>query len=597
MSRLAVYVFWERDGIVRDYVITYLVGLTAVADKLYVVVNGKIQPEGRQKIEKETGAIVLQRPNEGVDFWAYKTGLDHEGGGISTYDEVILCNCSCYGPVYPFTEMFEEMGKRDVDFWGITEWPLNAGGYQGTWVLSYFLVFRPHLFLSPEWVYYWKNLSPVRSRDECIEKHETKFTGYFAEKGFTYDVYCPSSPGYLDPTIEAPDELVIDQRCPVIKRKAFCSDYGRFLPYRKGDASRRVFDYVKEHHLYDTDQILMDMLATQHMAYLRDCLQLYYILPDHGANAARSTRRAVICFQMSCEELLDENFQTLRGLPSLVDCYIMAPGTLLKSVREKVVAYGVQNCTIGESIGFAGAIGALLRVSDQLENYDCVCALHDGHAVDLTAHCVNAESRRFATHALLASPGYIGQVLEQFDREPHLGLLSPVNSLHGPYSNRYGQEWGMNYANTVTLLQWADVDVPISETIAPIAPLSGMFWFRPAALKRLLELGIKEDEFTVGNEDGTLYHAVLRSLPYFAQSAGYLSGEIIPVSATANHLVNLSYLYRQDNLALCGSANMTYVPVEVCIGVRGALKIYLKRHLPIGLTSLLSRIYHHLRGK
>ena len=216
MNRLAVYVFWEKDGMVRDYVVTYLKGLTTIANKLYVVVNGEIQSDGKHRIEKETKARVLQRPNEGVDFWAYKEALDTEGKEIVNYDEVVLCNCSCYGPIYPFSEMFAAMGKRDVDFWGITEWPLNEAGYQGTWVLSYFMVFRPNMFLSAEWSEYWKNLCPVHSRDECIALHETKFTQHFADKGFTYDVYCPNSADYIDPTIEAPDKLVIEQRCPVI---------------------------------------------------------------------------------------------------------------------------------------------------------------------------------------------------------------------------------------------------------------------------------------------------------------------------------------------------------------------------------------------
>lgn len=596
MSRLAVYVFWERDGIVRDYVMTYLKGLTAVAGKLYVVANGEIQPEGRRKMERETGAVVIQRPNEGVDFWAYKTALDQEGDGISAYDEVVLCNCSCYGPVYPFTEMFDEMAKRDVDFWGITEWPLNAGGYQGTWVLSYFLVFRPHLFLSPEWAYYWKTLSPVFSREECIEKHETKFTGYFAEKGFTYDVYCTNSPGYLDPTIEAPDELVIKQRCPIIKRKAFCTDYGRFLPYRKGDASRKVFDYIRDHGLFNTDQILEDLVATQQMAYLRDCLQLYYVLPDVGTAAAQELRAAV-CFQLSCEELLDENFQALRGLPSSVDCYLVTSAALLDSVKEKTQTYGIRNCTVLEGRSFAGAIGALLSLAERLVGYDCICALHDGYAAGMMKHCVNVESQRFGVHTLLASPGYVEQVLAQFAQEPRLGLLSPMNALHGSYSARFGQEWGLNYPATAALLARAGVDVPISESVEPVAPLCGMFWVRPAALKPLFALSIIEEEFTEGNADGTLYHALLRALPYFAQASGYLSGAAIPASEAGNQIAGLSYLYRQDNLALRGVGGVAYLPVEVNIGVRRAVKDYLKRHLPTGLANFLSRVYHGLRGR
>lgn len=140
MNRLAIYVFWEKEGIVRNYVLTYLAGLKEIAEKIYVVVNGKITSAGKDTIQK-MGISVIVRENIGVDFWAYKTGLDAEGG-LDKYDEIILANCSCYGPVYPFSEMFKKMDKSSVDFWGITEWPLNEAGYTGTWILSYFMVFR-----------------------------------------------------------------------------------------------------------------------------------------------------------------------------------------------------------------------------------------------------------------------------------------------------------------------------------------------------------------------------------------------------------------------------------------------------------------------
>lgn len=593
MRRLAIYVFWEQNGIVRDYVSTYLKGLMTVAEKLYVVVNGEICPKGKQRIEQETGAVVLQRSNEGVDFWAYKTALEQEGAGVSAYDEIILCNCSCYGPVYPFEEMFGEMGKRNVDFWGITEWPMNAGGYQGTWLLSYFLVFRPHIFLSPEWTQYWRNLSPVYSREECIEKHETKFTAYFAEKGFTYDVYCCNTPGYLDITIEAPDELVIEQHCPIIKRKAFCVDYGRFLPYRRGNAARRVFNYIREHDLYNTDQILDDLLATQHGAYLRDCLQLYYVLPSICVEPAPQKMHAAICFQMSHEELLDENFQVLCVLPPSVDCYISTPVGLVEAIRKKAATYGISNYTVLESTGFSGAMGILFRLPEHLIQYDCVCAIHDGYTPGASAHCVDIETRRFVINTLLASTAHVESVQALFSQEPRLGLLSPVDTLHGNHSAQYGQEWGSHYPGTIALMQRAGIDVPISESVPPVAPLEGMFWFRPIALRKLLELKLREDEFAIGNADGTLYDAVLRSLPYFAQEAGFLSGKTVSALDASNHIANLSYLYRQDNLALCGAAGVVYVQ----IGVRGALKNYLKRHLPKGLVNFLRRICHGLQGR
>ena len=52
MKRLAFYTFWEKDGIVRKYVLTYLKGLQEVADKIIVIVNGKLSLEGKEKLEK-----------------------------------------------------------------------------------------------------------------------------------------------------------------------------------------------------------------------------------------------------------------------------------------------------------------------------------------------------------------------------------------------------------------------------------------------------------------------------------------------------------------------------------------------------------------
>lgn len=60
MKRLAFYTFWEKDGIVRKYVLTYLKGLQEVADKIIVIVNGKLSLEGKEKLEK-LGITILQR--------------------------------------------------------------------------------------------------------------------------------------------------------------------------------------------------------------------------------------------------------------------------------------------------------------------------------------------------------------------------------------------------------------------------------------------------------------------------------------------------------------------------------------------------------
>lgn len=79
MKRLAFYTFWEKDGIVRKYVFTYLKGLQEVADKIIVIANGKLSSEGKEKLEK-LGVTVLQRENKGFDLGPGKPLLSSLAG-------------------------------------------------------------------------------------------------------------------------------------------------------------------------------------------------------------------------------------------------------------------------------------------------------------------------------------------------------------------------------------------------------------------------------------------------------------------------------------------------------------------------------------
>jgi len=609
MKRLAAYVFWEKDGIVRDYVVTYLKGLTAVTEKLYVVVNGDILLEGKKRLESETGACVIQRPNKGVDFWAYKAAIDHEGDRISDYDEVILCNCSCYGPIYPFHEMFEKMGKRDVDFWGITEWPLNEGGYQGTWILSYFMVFRPHIFCSQVWKDYWKNLSPVYSREECIEKHETKFTSYFAEQGFSYDVYCPNTPDYIDATIEAPDKLIIEQRCPIIKRKAFCAEYNRFLSYHRGTASRRAFDYIKDHKLYDTDIILDDLLATQHYAYVKDCLQLNYILPSRFvACPLQHKPKIVVCVHLYYEDLLDSCFKYMQSIPDYADVYITTPKeNLVQILEKKIIEYQIKNARI-ELINARGRAESAFLVATKsfIYNYDYACIVHDKKSSFLRPGCIGVEFGLHNMDALLKTPEYVENIISLFERDPRLGVLEPVNLMYANFRELYGCEWGANYQGTVDFLKRANIQVPIDAAVPPIAPMGAMFWFRPACMKKLLEIDWEYEDFPPEPLplDGSLIHIIERAYPFFVQEAGYLTAWVSSEEDAQVHITNLSYLLRQANLEHAAvyqratAANGAFSNIIVQqIGVKGAIKNFLKKHLPSELWKMMKKVYFAFGGK
>ena len=553
MNRASIFVLWEKDGKVRDFIIYYLEGLKKVSSRIVVVVNGKLSAEGRDRLEK-IGAIVLVRENVGVDFWAYKTGLDNAIDNIGQYDEIILANCSCYGPIYPFEEMFNTMQNRECDFWGITEWPENAGGHKGTWILSYFMVFRKKVFMSYEWKKYWKNLDKVYSREECIEKHEKPFTAYFADKGFTYDVYCKNEPYYVDMTIESPDSLVIKQHCPIIKRKVFCSEYSRHLDYQRGDVGRKVFDYIREHELYDTNMILDDMLETQNYYHIKNSLHLNYFLPSNYIVYDHAKKpKIALCFHVYYEDLIDTSLMYMKSMPEYADIYITTSNDkLYPMLEEKCKENNIINV---KSIRYINARGRaesafLVATKSFIKNYDYACIVHDKLTARITPTIIGKEFGLQNLDALLKTKNYVENIIGLFEKEPRLGMLEPVNTIHSIYGDvTYGFEWSPikeNYLGVKKLLEKMKISVPISYDIPPVCPMGAMFWVRPKAMEKLIDLSWEYEDFPEEPlpPDGSLIHVIERVYPFVVQGAGYLTGWVSTIEDAEVHLTNIAYKYR-----------------------------------------------------
>ena len=119
MKRIGIYFFYDQDGIVDEYNLVLLRDLKENLEKLLVVCNGALTPEGKARFASVADEVLL-RENQGFDVWAYKEGMAHYGWSeLSRYDELVLLNFSNYGPVYPLAEMFAAMAEREADFWGI----------------------------------------------------------------------------------------------------------------------------------------------------------------------------------------------------------------------------------------------------------------------------------------------------------------------------------------------------------------------------------------------------------------------------------------------------------------------------------------------
>jgi len=177
IKRAIVFVHYDRDNLVDDYVYFYLHTLQQHSTHLVFVTTSTLSKEDHQKISTFSSHII-ERENIGYDFMSYKVGI--ASFDYTQYDELLICNDSVYGPFYPLSTLFEYMKDVPCDFWGITDNHDMAYHLQ-----SYFLLFKKRLLLDTAFSTFWDNVKILDNKEEIIEKYEVGLTTYFKEKKFT----------------------------------------------------------------------------------------------------------------------------------------------------------------------------------------------------------------------------------------------------------------------------------------------------------------------------------------------------------------------------------------------------------------------------
>jgi rhamnosyltransferase len=187
MNRLAVFAHYDKDDLVDQYVWYYLDNLKAVSDSIAFVTTSKIGQSDITTLKTICDKVIV-RENIGYDFMSWRTGINSTGN-IADFDELIICNDSVYGPLYPLDNIFDAMGKKDCDFWGMTD------NYEIAYHLqSYFLVFKKSVINSEGFKDFWNGVTPERTKDEVIRKYELGLTESLMSAGFKPCAYAPIPP-------------------------------------------------------------------------------------------------------------------------------------------------------------------------------------------------------------------------------------------------------------------------------------------------------------------------------------------------------------------------------------------------------------------
>lgn len=250
VNRFAIYVYWDPQGILRDYALYFVKELKKSCSRVVFIANGFLSSQSKETLLEE-GIEVYTRKNFGYDFYAYKYGLDILSPSFHECDELILSNSSVYGPFIPFEKIHTKMDTLNLDFWGISAW---KGNPWPTHIQSYFLAFRNRILVSEHFSNYWKNLPSITNRQEAIEKCEVRLTKFFSNYGYSWRVYTEDSEDGDYSIMRAKKSLTSGM--PFLKRKYFenCN-----IKYEEKIATVNI---IRSLSSYDINMIYSDYFYT-----------------------------------------------------------------------------------------------------------------------------------------------------------------------------------------------------------------------------------------------------------------------------------------------------------------------------------------------
>jgi len=277
MKRVAVFASYSKEGIIANFVVHFLQELKKEAENIVFIADNEVQPGEEEKI-KDLVVYCCCKRHECYDFGSYRRGFEwaEENGLLKDADELVFCNDSCYGPVYPFKDVFAEMGEKSCDFWGMTE------SYQKQHhIQSYFMVFRKQVFSSKAFRSFVTSFEKQEDFWGYVDKYETQFTAYLCKAGFKCLSFC----SYESVAHHNEKELVnpcvfpvtlLSLKIPLVKRKVFINKHGGFLQ----ESQKELMNIIKSKNpiLYDIirddsyDLLLdSDNYRIQYEAKLEEC--------------------------------------------------------------------------------------------------------------------------------------------------------------------------------------------------------------------------------------------------------------------------------------------------------------------------------------
>lgn len=607
-KRIGVFFQYDPHGIADNSVLYFLQEARPYFEKLFVVVNGLLTLESREALTKIADEILV-REDKGYSPWAYKAAIDKLGWSqIEQYDELTLFDFTNFGPLYPFSEMFEVMSIKDVDFWGITK-NYGCGSQKQTseHIQLYWISFNKSMLNSQLFRGYWEGLPKIGTYEDYLNKFKIKFTHFFENQGFKWDVYLNTDnlKEYgKNPLLYSPLALIKDYRCPIIKKRCFFNNYHNVLSHNTGEEIVGAFEYIKSNLNYDINFIWENILRLHNYADIKNNLHLNYILPSNvllpANNKVRHQEKVALIIHIYFLDLIEYCFSYAKSIPSDADVYITTDSIEKKQlILEKFKELKCNKLEIRIIENRGRDVGALLvGCKDIILRYDLICFAHDKKTAQLKPLSLGKSFSYRCWENVLKNSVFVSNIIETFRENKRLGLLFSPPPYHRPFSS---DKWCENFKTVKKLAEDMNLNVHIDINKQSIAPFGTIFWFRAEALRSLIEYDWKYEDFPQepNKFDGTIIHAIERLYPYLAQQEGYYSGWSMSEEFASMEIESLSWFYNTSRTALGVKGNLKILLNSIAVYLGWKCPFLLKIISPVYIVTknALRVIYYKIWSK
>lgn len=528
MRRLLIYLTYDKQNIIDDYIGYFLHSMRTVASSVIVVCNMPGIEKGLYNLTDHADSI-FYRENVGLDAGGFKDALCTYVGWdkLREYDELILANDSFYGPFDDIRKIFAEMESRNLDFWGLMRGgprEYGATGKDPEHILSFFYVFQSPLLHSEDFRSYWEEMPYYGNYMEVVMRYERQLTSHFASLGYCYDTYADTAANESrNPRNQffqcdcLAYEMMRKRNFPFLKRKPMT--YNTLYCQTQENLALSI-EYIDKETDYDVNLIWKHLIRTQHPTKLQRNLGLQYIL--EAKKPEKKYDSALICIRADWMNAAETVCEYLDRLEEVCDVRIYTDCT---DVVEYYRKRGF------EVILSEGTDMEILRTID-MERYRYICLIHDS---DLSSEQIPSRSGKSyffnIWENLLKDAGHTGSVINLLETKPYIGMLMPPVLIFGTWLGGIGFEWEQRYAKVQEYLAELKIHAVTDPQIPPVN-VTDNFWIKADVLKSLAE------------KPGLPDQAYRYLWNYIVQDSGHLTGIVESAFYAAMNETNYHYYLR-----------------------------------------------------